>query len=770
MQAFLGRQPMLVAAMSASQDCVKLVSLSGEIVYINACGCRLLDVEGPDTVLGRRWADFWPADARPRIAEALARGAAAGHDRFVGETPTAFGPKHWDVVVTPLVENGKVIVLLVTSRDISDLQAARAEAEAKQHAVERQAAALRSAGRIAKIGGWEIDAETSEVHWSDEIWELLGGTPRPIGIGEAMEIYAEHDRDRVGGLLNHAIRTGERVTFEADVHRFDGSAAAIRVFGELHIASAGRKVLRGAAQDISEMREAQDSLARAEQRLRMAVEMADMLVYEVDYRRRRLFHEGSEQLFFERGLTYEEMRQDPFMGIDPRDREAAIELWDASQRTGAPYRAVYRVARSDGKEIWAFSTARLESDAQGKAIRLVGALQDITATKQAEQDLRAARDMADAANAAKSAFLANVSHEIRTPLNGILGMAQVMARSDPAERHVGHLEVIRRSGETLMSTLNDVLDLSKIEAGRLELEVSDFALRDTVEAACAPFVHLAAQKDLAFTIGISPEAEGVWRGDALRLRQVLTNLLSNAVKFTDAGAIHVSASCDDAGLGFAVSDSGMGITPAQQTRLFTPFWQGDASITRRFGGTGLGLAISRELVRLMDGELSVRSTPGSGATFHFHLPLAKGAAEAGQRSADTSAPDRPLRILTAEDNPTNQLVLQALLEPLEAELVQVADGEAAVAAAASGGFDLILMDIQMPGMSGVEATMAIRRREAAEGRPPTPIVALTANVMTHQVEEYRAAGMTGHVAKPINAERLFVAIACATAETQDVAA
>jgi two-component system, sensor histidine kinase len=376
-------------------------------------------------------------------------------------------------------------------------------------------------------------------------------------------------------------------------------------------------------------------------------------------------------------------------------------------------------------------------------------------------DLMRARDAAQSASRAKSEFLANMSHEIRTPLNGVLGMAQVMARHPLAPDQAERLEVIRAGGESLLSVLNSVLDISKIEAGRLDLERRPFDLAEAVHAACDAFAAQARQKDLTFEMDIAPAALGAWIGDVVRVRQVLANLVSNAVKFTSRGQVAVRVEATGHGLAFQVSDSGVGVPPEHLPRLFEKFSQADSSTTRRFGGTGLGLAISRELVELMGGTVTAASVLGEGSTFTFELPIERSTQVAERMTAAAereAGPRGPLTILAAEDNPTNRLILSALLEPLDVDLMLAENGVEAVAACDRRRFDVILMDAQMPEMNGLEAARAIRLLEVRRGLARTPIIALTANVMSHQIETYLAAGMDGCVAKPIDSAKLLQAI------------
>jgi signal transduction histidine kinase/AmiR/NasT family two-component response regulator len=408
---------------------------------------------------------------------------------------------------------------------------------------------------------------------------------------------------------------------------------------------------------------------------------------------------------------------------------------------------------------------------QGRCVVVIS--EDVSERHAQKARLEEAIEAAKSASLAKSTFLATMSHEIRTPLNGVLGMAQAMAADvlEPIQR--GRLETIRQSGEALLAILNDVLDISKIEAGKLSLETIDFDLGEILRGAHAAFTQLANKKGVSFALSMD-SAEGVYLGDPTRLRQIVYNLISNALKFTEQGEIRVSAAYEDDELLLTVSDTGIGMSAENLGKLFTKFTQAEASTTRRFGGTGLGLAITHELTSLMGGEIAVQSEPGKGSMFFVHLPLVRTSTEPRQAAPIPAGfnlgDDRlELRVLAAEDNTINQLVLKTLLHQVGIDPVIVGTGIEAVDAWSGGDFDLILMDVQMPDMDGPTAARAIRRLETDAGRAPTPIIALTANAMSHQVEQYMEAGMDGHVSKPIQARSLLQVIADVMAKNADAA-
>jgi PAS domain S-box-containing protein len=513
--------------------------------------------------------------------------------------------------------------------------------------------------------------------------------------------------------------------------------------------------------DVTELKAALNAAERSQERLSLALGLTQVHVWELDYARGELFKAGADDNFFERPLGYDDIHEDTFAAIDPRDRAAVREAWRRHRQEGAPYRPRYRVARSDGKEVWVEGVVQYFRDEAGRPLRLVGAMRNITDDQLAERRLTEAMVAAEAANTAKSQFLATMSHEIRTPLNGVLGMTQAMDADELTPRQRARLQIVRDSGESLLAILNDILDISKIEAGKLELEAAPFDLAEVAESARRAFAALAESKQLALKLEVTPAAAGHCLGDAVRVRQILYNLVSNALKFTERGEVAVKVARRGATVRIEVTDTGIGIAPGDLERLFGKFEQADASTTRRFGGSGLGLAICRQLAQLMGGRVRARSRPGEGARFvvTLRLPVAAPPTPASPAAApaEPAARSASLRLLAAEDNETNRLVLRTLLGQLGVEPTLVGDGQGAVDAWEGGEWDAILMDVQMPRMDGPTATRAIRQREAQTGRRRTPIIALTANAMSHQTDAYRAAGMDAVVAKPIQVGELFAA-------------
>jgi PAS domain S-box-containing protein len=458
--------------------------------------------------------------------------------------------------------------------------------------------------------------------------------------------------------------------------------------------------------------------------------------------------------------------------IHPDDRPSSLVQMERLSREHEVSNFVDRYRHRDGHY------RSLEWRARRVGDLVFGVARDITERLAIDAGLEEAKRAAEAANQAKTDFMANMSHEIRTPLNGVIGVVDALARTDltPAQREM--LALIKTSGVTLERLVSDILDVSKIEAGKLEIELGVFDLRDAVD----PLIDLsqlrAQEKGLTFQVSLGETARGEFRGDVMRISQVISNLLSNAIKFTCTGEVSLKievieavAPGQPAQVVFEVEDSGVGFDAAFGAALFERFSQADPTVTRRFGGTGLGLSISRSLVEMMGGEIFAESHVGRGSLFRVVLPLVRDRSLAdydaacagltlGACTADQHAffADAPLRVLLAEDHPINQRVIQLILAPYVAEITVVEDGAQALTAFGGNDYDLVLMDMQMPIMDGLAATAAIRAFETRVGRPRTPLIMLSANAMPQHRQDAQEAGADLHVAKPITASSLLEAI------------
>ena len=556
-------------------------------------------------------------------------------------------------------------------------------------------------------------------------------------------------------------------------HRYkDGTTIDVEVSGD-DLDLDGRSCRILLCQNVTERNKASAELALAREQLR-ASERQHRMLFEHNpqpvwvYDRNTLeIVAASDTAVASYGYSREEVRSMTSKDLRPPEDVVSyltyLETTTGKERLGFAAAQPHRHQYKDGTIIDVEVTSD-DLTLDGRECRMA-ICQNVTERNRAAADLAVARDQAVEASNMKSAFLANMSHEIRTPMNGVIGITELLLDTQLTDEQREYANQVVRSGELMMAIINDILDVSKIEAGHLELDVSDFDLHETITQACAVAGLQANAKGVRLDVHIADAVPQCVRGDRQRLRQVLSNLLSNALKFTTDGSIVVAVSATPQPHGGArsrveIADTGIGIDPAELDRMFEPFTQADASTTRNYGGTGLGLAIARELVELMGGTIGAASEPGRGSSFWFELALSAPVAPNGRLPppGDVGIAASPLsstapRVLVAEDSPVNQIVAVAALERCGCTVDVVGDGRQALKALSAQRYDAVLMDCQMPEMDGYEATTELRRRE--DGDHHTPVIAMTAHAMDGDREKCLEAGMDDYISKPMRREQLI---------------
>ena len=621
------------------------------------------------------------------------------------------------------------------------------------------------AAKLAGVGFWYLDHASMSFVWSEEMYRIYGLNPAdPPPDIEAVNRYCHPDD--LQRLLSHQKQNfGQDAAIEVRILRPDGEIRHVVARSTFQTdPSSGARARIGVLTDITEMKRAEADALRREQHYRFVTDHAHDMIVRVSLDGRLSYiSPGSMRVF---GYTPEEMA-----GISPQEMThpddlprvaAAIMELIHKRLPHLPEPLRYRARRKDGSWIWVESNPTLVFNADGEPIETIDIVRDITETKLFEAELEESRRKAEAAAAAKSAFLANMSHELRTPLTSIIGFSRLMhERADLPREAQQHARRIYDASEALLSLINDVLDLSKLDAGHAELELQPFSLRRLADEAMGLLAIQAAAKGVALKLELDPKTPPMIQGDVTRLRQVLLNFLSNAVKFTQEGSVVVKTSWrrlkSGSRLKIQVIDTGAGIAPDTIGRLFERFSQAEVSINRTHGGTGLGLSISKAIVELMGGTIGVDSQPGEGSTFWFEIPTEAAEGQTADHAVDTELEWPGLNILMVDDTAVNRELVRLMLEPLGLNIEEAASGADGVQAAMTTPYDLILMDVRMPGIDGLEATRVIRAASAFNRR--TPILALTADVQPENAAACRSAGMDDVLAKPISPQELLSKIA-----------
>jgi len=698
----------------------------------------------------------------PVLSMALVQGAAAAMRIEQGRIPE---------VVTLLASPCIVAwVFRMVQKDLTQNRRRLVEAsdrtEASAREIEDAHRIAQMAEALAGVGHWRLDARSREFTLSAGVRRIYGldpsdGTP---GMDGMLALHGDEDRATVARKVTEAMAGGTPFSFESRITRPDGQIRRITANGAAERDAAGEVVtVFGASMDVTEAWNREQALRASESRFRLLADHSTDVIVWIALDGTILYASPSAASL---GYTPEQVvGRKTFEFVHPDDRERAIAII-GGLFSGAPVdasvRREYRFLAGDGRYIWLEGNPTVLRDADGAPTSAVTSFRDVTSRRRLEDDLIEAKHRAEAAAEAKAEFLANMSHEIRTPLTGVIGFSGLLNGMDALpEAAKSHVRRIVNSGQALLAVVNDILDFSKLEAGQVDLDAQPFEARPFFEDTLAMFTERATAKGLDLQLDTDGSMPAFLRADRARLGQILANLLGNAIKFTDRGVIGVTAAFDVRRdqLRVAVTDTGAGIADDKLDRLFQRFSQVDGSVSRRHGGTGLGLSISKALAELMGGGIGVASTVGAGSTFEVWIaatPAARGAVAAGAARTAPRGDARPARVLVVDDLAVNRMLVRAILDAAGHFVEEAASGAAAMAAALGPPFDLILMDLQMPGMDGYASAKSIRALASANRL--TPIVALSANVLPEHVTASGAAGMNDHLAKPIVPADLLEAV------------
>ena len=762
-----------------SADALSIIDLtSGRFIECNQAAVSMHGVESEQNFLNMQPSDlspeFQPCGRRSdeMATEYIENTFLEGpqifqwiHSRLDGTTFPCL------VSLSGICIDGRNLVLAI-GRDISDLIQTKSQLEEAissltqyQSAYYEEREKFERFVNLAPVGiAINKMSDGSFEYVNNEFSRFTGYTVEELNEMDYWQLTPQKYEDQEQIQLTQLAETGRYGPYTKEYIHRNGHSYPVLLSGLKIARKTGDEYIWSVVQDITEQQKVEkqikaskDEVERYAFRMRLANDSAGIGVWEWDLRTNALLWDDWMYKLY---------------GVNEDDFSGAYEAWEASvhqddiehaktqlgeaiEGTGI-YNPEFRVVHPNGHIRIMKASAEVIRDEDGNALKVIGVNYDVTDKTQAFIELNAAKQAAEDANQSKNAFLANMSHEIRTPMNAILGGLQLLNNENLSKDLKLILENASSSAKSLLTIINDILDYSKIAENKLDLEVAPFSMKEVVESVKFDVNTIASNKGILLESTISNTFSDGWLGDIVRVKQIVLNLVSNAVKFTDKGGVSIELelieNSNGQSIGITVKDSGIGMSPEAQARIFDRFVQADSSTTRKFGGTGLGMSITVNLIRMMNGSIELESTIGKGTTVKVELPLER-STDYSETSCERSMLPPDLtgkKVLVAEDNDINQVIIQTMLTPTNAHITMVANGHDAVSAFESDNFDLVLMDIQMPLMDGEQAQQSIQKLNSK-----VPVVALTANVMVGDVARYLEKGFIEHLGKPIDLNKLY---------------
>jgi two-component system sensor histidine kinase/response regulator len=744
----------------------------GRFLSANPALARMLGFDSPEELMSARNNIERQGYADPRLRSAFRQklereGFLTG---FEYEVYRKDGSRIWVSENTRIVRDaaGHPLYYEGSVQDITERKRAKEELK---HSEERLAAAQ----KMAHVGSWEWDVITNEVIWSDEEYRLFGLEPGEHEASPAFYLSLVRPNARKDAMRwFNAVRAMKKSSrMDIPIVRADGQERILNSWADVVLDEAGNVIrVIGTSQDVTEREKAERALAQSEERFQLVSRATDDAIWDWDVVANSIsFSESFGTLFGYHAGEFESTLAFWISGIHPDDHD---EVMDSVYRFFATseesWSSEYRFRCADGSYAFVYDRGYVVRDGEGKPLRMVGAMMNVTPQKEAEEDLHVAKEAAEAASLAKSEFLANMSHEIRTPMNGIIGMTDLALETDLNRDQREYLDMVKSSAHSLLGLINDILDFSKIEAGMLELEAIDFSLRDCISGVLKPLGLRADQKGLELVADISSDVPDHFVGDSLRLRQILINLTANAIKFTERGEVVIKVASQavpdgENELHFSVADTGIGIPAEKQKTIFEAFAQADGSTTRTHGGTGLGLSIASQLIQKMQGRIWLESKVGEGTTFHFTARLRAQEAPLPAPKCAELGDVTGLRALVVDDNAVNRRILQEML--LNWRMIPTVVGSARAgleemlrAAGSGSAYQLVLLDGVMPEMDGFD--LAEKIQEQPELADAT-VMMLSSGMPAGSAARCSALGIASWLTKPVTQSELLNAILVAIA-------